>query len=398
MSFIAPAGTPLRLTEIASGMWASTRSDSLSELHQELARHAGVEGCWSFSSGRAAMVVALRAMTAVDGGKRRRVVIPGYTCYSVAAALENAGLTPVLADIDPATLSYDLASLERAVRGDTLAVISANLYGIPNDSPAIEAVARSAGAYLLDDAAQSLGATIGGRAAGGFGDVGLYSFDKGKNIPTMQGGALVARKSSLSAELEKQWTLLPKPAPAETVVNAGKLAAYSMLLEPSRFGFARSLPGLKLGQTPYELTYPITRYSSALAGLAVRLARRIGEFNATRIANAQKLRTALAESSLQQITPPAGAKPVYLRLPVLTRSSGQRARLINALEEAGIGATASYPQALGDVPEVRARLASDSQETPGAREIAARILTLPTHAYCPPDLAVRVREIVEKAD
>ena len=397
MSFIAPAGTPLRLTEIASGMWASTRSDSLTELHQELARRAQVEHCWSFSSGRAAMVVALRAMQAVDGGKRTRVVIPGYTCYSVAAALENCGLTPVLADIDPATLTYDPGSLERALRGDALAVITANLYGIPNDTPAIESAARAAGAYLLDDAAQSLGASVGGRPAGGFGDVGLYSFDKGKNIPTMQGGALVARKSALSAELQRQWTLLPTPAPAETFMNAGKLAAYSLLLEPSRFGFARSLPGLKLGQTPYELTYPITRYSASLAGLAVRLARRIEEFNATRIANAQRLREALADSSLQQIAPPAGASPVYLRLPVLTRSSGQRLRLINALEQAGIGATASYPQALGDVPEVRARLAADSPETPGAREVAARILTLPTHAYCPADMAERVRDIVRRA-
>jgi hypothetical protein len=213
----------------------------------------------------------------------------------------------------------------------------------------------------------------------------------------MQGGALVARTSALRAELERQWTALPNPAPAETVVNAGKLAAYSLLLEPSRFGFARSLPGLKLGQTPYELTYPITRYSASLAGLAVRLARRIDEFNATRIANAQRLREALVDSPLQQITPPAGAAPVYLRLPVLTRSSGQRARLINALEAAGIGATASYPQALGDVPEVRARVAADSPETPGAREVAARILTLPTHAYCPPDMAGRVRDIVRQA-
>jgi dTDP-4-amino-4,6-dideoxygalactose transaminase len=177
-------------------------------------------------------------------------------------------------------------------------------------------------------------------------------------------------------------------------MNAGKLAAYSLLLKPSRFGIARSLPGLKLGQTPYELAYPITRYSRSLAGLAVRLARRIDEFNGQRITNAERLRTALANLPLQPITPPEGAMPVYLRLPVLARSSGQRSRLIGALEAAGIGATASYPHALGDVPEVRARLASDSPETPGARDVASRILTLPTHAYSPADLAVRVRDIV----
>jgi perosamine synthetase len=397
MSFAAPAGTPLRLSEIASGLWQGSRSDAVQELHSELARLANADACWSFSSGRAAMVVALRAMKAVDGGRRTRVIIPGYTCYSVAAALENAGLTPVLCDVDPRTLSPDLDMLARLSPG-ALAIINANLYGIPNDSPAIARIAADQGAYLLDDAAQSLGASVVGLPAGGFGDVGLYSFDKGKNIPTMQGGALVARRSALNAELERQWRSLPEPMPAETFMNAAKLAAYSLLLKPNYYGLVRSLPGLKLGQTPYELSYPITRYSRALAGLALRLSRRIGSINGERIVNAEKLRAALADvASLQLVTPPAGAQPVYLRLPVLAQSSGHRARLIQALEAAGIGATASYPCALIEVPQVRARLAADSPETPGARDVAARILTLPTHAYSPADLAQRVRAIALEA-
>ncbi|HEY6123067.1 MAG TPA: DegT/DnrJ/EryC1/StrS family aminotransferase [Steroidobacteraceae bacterium] len=396
MSFVAPAGTPLRLGEIASGLWQGSRSDTdLNALHAELARLSQRDVCRSFSSGRAAMVVALRAMKAVAGSRRTRVVIPGYTCYSVAAALENTGLTPVLCDVDPRTLSLDLDALARIDLSGVLAIITANLYGIPNDTAEIARIAAAGGAYLLDDAAQSLGASLSGTPAGGFGDVGLFSFDKGKNIPTMQGGALVARRGVLSEEIERQWTALPFPAPAETCMNAGKLAAYSLLLKPAYFGFVRSLPGLKLGQTPYELTYPITRYSPALAGIAVRLCRRIDEINGQRIANAERLRAALADvPGVELISPPAGAKPVYLRLPVLVRSAALRDRLVTALETAGIGATASYPSALADVPNVRARLAPDSGDTPAARMVAERILTLPTHAYSPPDLATRVRAIV----
>jgi dTDP-4-amino-4,6-dideoxygalactose transaminase len=398
MSFVAPAGTPLRLGEIASGLWQGSRSDvDLNALHAELARLSNRESCRSFSSGRAAMVVALRAMKAVAGSRRTRVVIPGYTCYSVAAALENTGLTPVLCDVDPRTLSFDLEALARIDLSGVLAVITANLYGIPNDTAEIARVAAAGGAYLLDDAAQSLGASIHGTPAGGFGEIGLYSFDKGKNIPTMQGGALVARRGVLSEEIERQWAALPYPAPAETCMNAGKLAAYSLLLKPAYFGLVRSLPGLRLGQTPYELAYPITRYSRSLAGIAVRLCRRIEEINAQRIANAERLRTALADvAAVELITPPAGAKPVYLRLPVLARSAALRDRLVTVLEAAGIGATASYPSALADVPNVRARLASDARDTPGARTVAERILTLPTHAYSPTDLADRVRTILRR--
>src|SRR5688572_3359529 len=153
MSFVAPAGTPLRLSEIASGLWQGSRSEAIQELHAELARLANADACWSFSSGRAAMVVALRAMKAVDGGRRTRVVIPGYTCYSVAAALENTGLSPVLCDVAPRTLSFDLDALGRIDMSGVLAVTTANLDGIPNDTPAIARLASAGGAYLLDDAA-----------------------------------------------------------------------------------------------------------------------------------------------------------------------------------------------------------------------------------------------------
>ena len=128
MSFVAPAGTPLNLGDIASGLWQGSRSDAdLNALHAELARLAHRDVCRSFSSGRAAMVVALRAMKAVAGSRRTRVVIPGYTCYSVAAALENTGLTPVLCDVDPRTLSFDLESLARIDLSCVLAIITANL-------------------------------------------------------------------------------------------------------------------------------------------------------------------------------------------------------------------------------------------------------------------------------
>jgi hypothetical protein len=65
------------------------------------------------------------------------------------------------------------------------------------------------------------------------------------------------------------------------------------------------------------------------------------------------------------------------------------------LNAIGIGATGSYPEALVNVPQVRRFLAGDSAQ-PGAMEVARTIVTLPTHAYSPPDLAQRVRRIVDQ--
>ena len=157
----------------------------------------------------------------------------------------------------------------------------------------------------------------------------------------------------------------------------------------------RRLP-LGLGLTPFETDYPIESYSRALAGLATVQLQRLDHINGIRRRNADRLRAALASVpglSAPKVLP--GAEPVYPRYPVFVEPE-RRAGFIAALERAGIGATASYPQALIDVPEVARRLLPDQRPTPGAREVARRIVTLPTHGYSPPDLALRVAAIANE--
>jgi len=158
----------------------------------------------------------------------------------------------------------------------------------------------------------------------------------------------------------------------------------------------RRLP-LGLGLTPWETDFPIAPFSRTLAGLAMVQLEHLADINGTRIRNAARLTEALAGT--RGVTIPrvlAGAEPVYPRYPVLVEAA-VRADLIAALETAGIGATASYPRALIDVPEVVPRLPGDQNPTPGAREVASRILTLPTHGYAPPDLGSRVAAVLAAA-
>jgi dTDP-4-amino-4,6-dideoxygalactose transaminase len=87
---------------------------------------------------------------------------------------------------------------------------------------------------------------------------------------------------------------------------------------------------------------------------------------------------------------PANSQPAYARYPFLMTDASRRAALLERLEAAGIGATASYPSALNDVPEVARHLPAIDLEMPGARQVANTIVTLPTHAYSPADLPARV--------
>jgi dTDP-4-amino-4,6-dideoxygalactose transaminase len=288
-------------------------------------------------------------------------------------------------------------ALSRIDFSRVLVVVSSNLYGIPNPLAAYEDIARSKGVLMLDDAAQAIGARIGGRAVGAFGDAGLYSFDKGKIICTIQGGAIVANDGALATAIDAEFTGVP-PCPArDSATNAAKLLVYAACLHPAPYGLIRRLPFLGLGRTEYHTPSPETRLGALQTGMAAELMQRAGELNAARRATADGLRAQLQEcTGLVLPSVPEGAEPVYARFPVRVRDAQRRAGLVEALEAAGIGATVSYPSALPDVPEVRGLLRSPDDDFPGARELARQIVTLPTHGYCPPDLGSRVRGIVRQ--
>jgi perosamine synthetase len=400
MSYLAPAGTAMGLADVISGYGRGLARDGEAALGADIARSCGAAFAWPISSGRAAMTTLLRAMAVARGEPaRNEVLVPAYTCFSVPASIERAGLVPRLCDVDPETLGMDPAALERCDFSRVLAVVSANLYGIPNALTDIERIARERGVYLLDDGAQALGARIDGRAAGTFGDAGLFSFDKGKIICTIQGGVMVMREGTRSALLDAirgEVGKLPRATAAEALMNAIKLPIYVLGLRPALYGVIRRAPFLGLGRTDYEPRYPIARLGRLQVGVARRLLPRVGELNRQRRANATQLAQAL--DGLRGIVLPRiapGAECVYARFPLRVTDAAARERLIAALDQAGIGATASYPLALADVPELMQRLSADTH-VPGARTVAAQIVTLPTHGYCPPDLGARVRRIAEQ--
>jgi perosamine synthetase len=396
MGYIAPAGTP-----ISAGLYAGallrglTGGGAARDLADALATHAGHSRAWLFSTGRAAMVVGLKAMRALSQDPRRdQVIVAGYTCYSVPASVVMAGLKPRLCDVDPRTLSPDPARLREFDLSRVLCIVTANLYGLPNALAEIETLARDHGVLLLDDAAQALGARYAGRAVGGFGDLGLYSFDKGKNITSLEGGALVASHPALAAKLDELHSALPAASAAHTVKTLAKLVVYALLLNPSLYGIVRRLPFLGLGRTIYEDDFPIRRYSPTLAGFALALYRKLDALTRTRERNATELTAALRGSDLEVIEPLPGSSGGHTRLPALARDPADRAALVAALDAAGIGATVSYPQALCDVPEVIPHLAAEDRDQPGARSVAQRIVTLPVHPHSPPGTAQRIAAVL----
>jgi perosamine synthetase len=380
--FVPPAGTPMGIADIA--WWARhvlTDDDTEKQFEAEVRAHFGVRYCALVSTGRAALTLALLALKALDGGRRDEVVIPSYTCFSVASSVVKAGLKIRLADVDPTTLDYAPGVLEALDESKVVAIVATNLYGLPSDLPAITRLAHDRGIFVVDDAAQCFGASIAGRPSGTWGDVGIYSLDKGKSITSIDGGILVTSSERVAEAIADRVSVLPRCPSGESMVHIAKLLIYAMLLHPRRYWLPNALPFLGLGTTMYRTDYPLAQYDPWMAPMGRRLFARLNAIIAQRMANADRLRRDLPWGPyLDPVLSKQRAVPAYLRFPILI-DPRYRDTVVAALRANGIGATASYPTAISDVPEVKDHLRSGERETIAGREVARRIVTLPTHGY-----------------
>lgn len=399
MRYVAPAGAPIRLRDLVSwGLTVASRQDAQRDLQDAVARRFGVRHVHATSTGRTGLTVIMRALRRLAPAERVEVIVPSYTCYSVPASIVRAGLTPRLVDVDPATLGLDGDRLARIDMSRVLAIVATNLYGLPNDMPALSAVARQQGVFLVDDAAQAMGARVGGQLSGTHGDVGLFSLDKGKNVSAIDGGLLLTNSDDVSVALDHEARTLQPPSAAGTGRWLVTLAAYVTLLHPRVYWIPNGIPQLGLGATVYTTEFALERLGGLAAALGVTMLGRLDAFTAERRRRAACLMARLDRGAgVVPVQPVATAEPVYLRLPVLAATALARHTLVTALNRAGIGASGSYPESLADVPGLRGILVGASENAAGGRDVARRILTLPTHSWVTRADLARTIEVIDAA-
>jgi dTDP-4-amino-4,6-dideoxygalactose transaminase len=165
-------------------------------LEKEVADYSQCEFGIGVSSGSDALLVTLMAIDLKPGDE---VLTTPYTFFATAGAVSRLGAKPVFVDVDPLTYNLDPAALEAAVTERTRAIIPVHLYGQMADMDPIMEFARRHKLYVIEDAAQAIGAEYKGRRAGSIGDFGCFSFFPSKNLGGFgDGGMVTANDQKLS--------------------------------------------------------------------------------------------------------------------------------------------------------------------------------------------------------
>ncbi len=163
---------------------------------EEAAAYLGVRHAITCANGTEALHLALRAAGIGPGDE---VITPPFTFIATAEAIRYVGATPVFVDIEPHTYNIDPEQVERAVTRRTKAILPVHLFGQPADIPTLQDVAQRHDLLLIEDCAQSFGASIDGQQTGSFGLAGCFSFFPSKNLGCYGDGGLVTTNSDAVA-------------------------------------------------------------------------------------------------------------------------------------------------------------------------------------------------------
>jgi dTDP-4-amino-4,6-dideoxygalactose transaminase len=179
--------------DIFDRRWLSNNGPMVQEFEAKVAQHLGVKHCVAMCNGTIALEIAIRAL-----GLEGEVIVPSYTFVATAHALQWQSITPVFADIDPATHVLSPAAVRRMITPRTSGIIGVHLWGQGAPVAELQDIADEHGLKLMFDAAHAFSCTYQGRMIGSFGACEVLSFHATKFFNTFEGGAVVTNDDTLA--------------------------------------------------------------------------------------------------------------------------------------------------------------------------------------------------------
>ena len=177
-----------RIGEMLDNQWLTNNGPLVQQFEQRIAARLGTRHCIAMCNSTIALEIAIRAL-----GLSGEVIVPSWTFVATAHALYWQGITPVFADIDPATHNLDPDAVRRMITPRTTGIIGLHLWGRAAPVEALQDIAEEHGLKLMLDAAHAFGSSYKGQSIGRFGACEVFSFHATKAFNTMEGGAVAER-------------------------------------------------------------------------------------------------------------------------------------------------------------------------------------------------------------
>ncbi|MBA3454737.1 MAG: DegT/DnrJ/EryC1/StrS family aminotransferase [Deltaproteobacteria bacterium] len=182
------------VADATANAWYGSANLYHDKFERAFAGHLGVRHAMALPSCTSGLHLALAARGIGPGDE---VIVPDITWIASCAPITYVGATPVFADVDPDTWCISASSIEKCLTPRTRALIPVDLYGHPADYDSINELARAHDLFVIEDAAEAVGATYRGRPAGSLAHVGVFSFHGSKTLTTGEGGLLATDDSAL---------------------------------------------------------------------------------------------------------------------------------------------------------------------------------------------------------
>ena len=375
---ISPSGAPIRLRDLMCGIKAELcREDSSEIFEQQIKNYYGVNHAFLLSSGKAALYVALKALTSLSN--RRDVIIPAYSSFCLASALARAGVSVKLCDVDPEYLDFDLDHLNRLIDERTLAVVPVHLFGLVTRFDEIAEIAHSKRVFIIEDAAQAMGAEYKGRKVGTLGDIAIFSLGRGKTVSTIEGGILVTNNQQIAESVTEHLKQLTDAKRINLFITG---LAISFLLNPKFYGIPNNLPFLNLGANIYDPNFKIHLFTRMQAGIAESIFDQLEIYNDMRYSNFDFLFSRLKNvSEVNLIKINHDAKSSYIRFPIVCKDFETRENIFYKLKKAKLGASKNFPHPLSKLKGFKNHLLNRDDSFVQSHKLCQTLLTIPTHPY-----------------
>ncbi len=379
---LPPVGSKIYLRDILKSIKGSlTNPHVMEDFKEAIEKYFGVKHCLLINSGRAALTAILMALK--QGDDQDEVIIPSYTCFSVPAAIVRAGLKISLCDIELETLDFNYEQLEGIISERTLAIVPCHLFGLVSDVDRVIAIAKKKKIWVIEDAAQAMGAKLNSRFVGTIGDAGFYSLGRGKPMTTMGGGIIITNNSQLKDKIsaEKDSFIRNSKLKNQNLKFIVQSLVYSIFLHPRLFWFPEMLPFLRVGETVYDPNFSIGPFTHIQAQEGLIALKRLKEENTLRYQKGTHyFKKLYQQDGLVSPKPADDSSPIYLRYPIFLKDKNQRDKIYQNLKSQGLGSHFMYPSSIGKIKGISPHMREISHREMGEK-VAEKFLTLPTHEY-----------------